>query len=475
MRTPTPAPAEPVGSAPSRTPGRTPPFAAAQPPDLPPAAVSTSSPEPAPDPTPASVPTSPRSPSPSLSGANLALGLILATVVLDAIGIGLIAPVLPQLLDSFGLKHNLALHAGALTALYALMQFVCAPALGALSDRYGRRPVLLCSLFGSALDYLLMACAPWLSLLYLGRAIAGVSGASGSVAGAYIADISDESRRARRYGWLGAAFGLGLVAGPVIGGLLGAVWLRAPFLAAAALATLNFALAWLALPEPPRARAAARAAGPGLRELAPWHSLRELGRLPDLAPLLWLYLAMQLAGQVPGTLWAIYGHDRFGWNPTAVGLSLAAFGVIHSLFQAFATGRISERFGPGKTLIGGVISDVLGYLSFAFARSAATLAPGLLLAAGGGIGGPALLAMSSERTDPARQGALQGVLASLASLAAVIGPLLFGAIYVAGAGHWDGWVWVAGAALYLPCVPALRALLRDSRAPAQAADAAAAG
>lgn len=418
----------------------------------------------------------------ALSGTGLALGLILATVALDAIGIGLIAPVMPQLLDSFGLHHNLALHAGALTALYALMQFVCAPALGALSDRFGRRPVLLCSLFGSSLDYLLMACAPWLSLLYLGRAIAGISGASGSVAGAYIADISDESQRARRYGWLGAAFGLGLVAGPVIGGLLGAIWLRAPFVAAAALALLNFALAWLALPEPKRdpkrEREREPRPAPSLRELAPWHSLRELGRLPDLAPLLWLYLAMQLAGQVPGTLWAIYGHDRFGWNPTAVGLSLAVFGVIHSLFQAFATGRISDRFGPGKTLIGGVISDVLGYLTFAFARSAATLAPGLLLAAGGGIGGPALLAMASERTDEARQGALQGVLASLASLAAVIGPLLFGAIYVAGAGHWDGWVWVVGAALYLPCVPALRKLLRGSRAPAAAdapADAAAAG
>lgn len=427
---------------------------------------------------PISPPISPPDASSAAAGTRFALVLILATVVLDAIGIGLIAPVMPQLLDAFGLKHNLALHAGALTALYALMQFVCAPALGALSDRFGRRPVLLCSLFGSSLDYLLMACAPWLSLLYLGRAIAGISGASGSVAGAYIADISDESQRARRYGWLGAAFGLGLVAGPVIGGVLGAIWLRAPFVAAAALALLNFALAWLALPEPARARDAAPSRAPSLRELAPWHSLRELSKLPDLAPLLWLYLAMQLAGQVPGTLWAIYGHDRFGWNPTAVGLSLAAFGVIHSLFQAFATGRISERFGPARTLLGGVISDVLGYLAFAFARSVATLAPGLLLAAGGGIGGPALLAMSSERTDEARQGALQGVLASLASLAAVVGPLLFGAVYVVSAGHWDGWVWVLGAALYLPCVPALRALLRGPRATAkagEAADAAAAG
>lgn len=387
---------------------------------------------------------------------SLAFGLILLTISLDAVGIGLIAPILPQLLKSFGLERSLALHAGALTAVYALMQFACAPALGALSDRFGRRPVLLLSLAGGALDYLLMACAPWLSLLYLGRVVSGISGANGSVAAAYIADISSQAQRTQRFGWMGACAGLGFVAGPVIGGLLGAMWLRAPFVAAAALAAINLTLAWFALPEPERPRSTRIA----WRELAPWNALRDLVRLPQLTPLLWLYVAMQLAGQVPGTLWAIYGSDRFGWNPTAVGMSLAAFGIVHALFQAVVAGRASQRFGEARALLGGVVADSAGYLVFAFATRSWVIAPGLLLAAAGGIGGPTLQSMASAQTDEDRQGALQGVLTSLASLAAVIGPLMFGAIYVIGARHWDGWVWVVGAGLYVLCIPALRTLLR---------------
>ncbi|MGH8079678.1 MAG: Tet(A)/Tet(B)/Tet(C) family tetracycline efflux MFS transporter [Lysobacter sp.] len=387
---------------------------------------------------------------------SLAFVLILATVALDAIGIGLIAPILPQLLKSLGLERSLALHVGAMTALYALMQFLCAPALGALSDRFGRRPVLLLSLAGGVLDYLLMACAPWLSLLYLGRVISGISGASASVAGAYIADISDESQRAQRFGLMGACFGVGLIGGPVIGGLLGAMWLRAPFVAAAALAAINLSLAWFALPEPERVRAPAIA----WRELVPWTALRDLSKLPSLAPLLRIYVAMQLAGQVPGTLWALYGNDRFGWDATSVGLSLAAFGILHALFQGVVTGRASQRFGAPRALLAAIASDAAGYVVFAFARSRRTVAPGLLLAAAGGIGVPTVQSMASAQTDEDRQGALQGVLASLNSLAAVIGPLLFGAIYVVSAGHWDGWVWIVGAALYLPCIPVLRAVLR---------------
>ncbi|MGO4259589.1 Tet(A)/Tet(B)/Tet(C) family tetracycline efflux MFS transporter [Lysobacter sp. TAB13] len=399
---------------------------------------------------------------------SFAFVLILATVTLDAVGVGLIAPILPQLLKSFGVQGRLALHVGALTALYALMQFICAPALGALSDRFGRRPVLLVSLAGGALDYLLMACAPWLSLLYLGRVVSGISGASASVAGAYIADISDESQRAQRFGLMGACGGLGFIAGPVLGGVLGAMWPRAPFVAAAALATVNFALAWFVLPEPERRRSPAIV----WRELVPWTTLRELARLPSLSPLLWIYVAMQLAGQVPGTLWALYGSNRFGWNATAVGLSMAAFGILHALFQAVVTGRATRLLGPPRTLLAGMVADAAGYVVFAFAQRGWIAAPGLLLAAAGGIGAPALQSMASAETHADRQGALQGVLASLASLAAVIGPLLFGAIYVAGARHWDGWVWIVGAAMYLLCAPALRVVLRKPRAlQAAAADA----
>lgn len=399
---------------------------------------------------------------------SFAFVLILATVTLDAIGAGLIAPILPQLLKSFGLERSLALHVGALTAIYALMQFVCAPALGALSDRFGRRPVLLVSLIGSALDYLLMACAPWLSLLYLGRVVSGISGASASVAGAYIADISDESQRAQRFGLMGACFGLGFIAGPVVGGLLGAMWLRAPFVAAAALAAINFTLAWFVLPEPERQRSTSIA----WRELVPWTALRELSRLPSVSPLLWIYVAMQLAGQVPGTLWALYGNDRFGWNATSIGLSLAAFGILHALFQAVVTGHATRLLGAPRTVLAGMLADAAGYVAFGFARSNVAVAPGLVFAAAGGIGAPAVQSMASAETREDRQGALQGVLASLASLAAVIGPLLYGAIYVVSAGHWTGWVWIAGAALYLLCIPSLRTILRGARTvPAVAASA----
>ncbi|RTG65904.1 MFS transporter, partial [Serratia marcescens] len=272
--------------------------------------------------------------------------VILLTVLLDAVGIGLIMPILPVLLRSLGGLDAGSLHYGALLAAYALMQFLFSPILGALSDRFGRRPVLLISLAGAAADYLLMAFAPTLAWLYLGRLLAGITGANMAVATAYVTDITPAGQRARRFGLVGAVFGVGFIVGPLLGGSLGEWHLHAPFLAAAAMNALNLAMAFFLLPESrkPRTRAAEKI------RLNPFSSLRRLHGKPGLLPLAGIYLIMALVSQAPATLWILYGQDRFGWSMMVAGLSLAGYGACHALSQAFAIGPLVARLGERKAL-----------------------------------------------------------------------------------------------------------------------------
>lgn len=250
---------------------------------------------------------------------NRALSVILITVALDAIGLGLVLPVLPALLKEVSHLKNVEGHFGVFLAVYALMQFLFSPILGALSDRFGRRPVLLVSLAGAAADYLLMAVAPTLGWLYVGRIIAGVTGANMAVATAYLADISNEEERAQRYGYMNAAFGVGFVIGPVLGGFVGAYSPRYPFLAAAVFNGLNFAMGLFVLPESHR----------GERKpfetthLNPFRSLRWVFGMREVLPFVVVYSIICAVSQAPIALWVIYGEDRFGWDTATVGLTYA--------------------------------------------------------------------------------------------------------------------------------------------------------
>ncbi|WP_291312303.1 MFS transporter, partial [Devosia sp. 66-14] len=269
------------------------------------------------------------------------LTVIYTAIVLDAVGIGLIFPILPSLLEDVTGARNIAPYIGIMTALYAVMQFVFAPILGALSDRLGRRPVLLISLGGAAINYLFLAFAPNLWLLLLGRAIAGLTSANVSVATAYVTDISPENTRARRFGLLNAMFGIGFIIGPVLGGALGDYWLRLPFIAAAVLNAGNLLLAFLVLPEsrtPSREKL-------DLAALNPLRSLRWALSIKALRPMIFIFFAFAATGEVYGTCWALWGGDTFQWNGLWIGLSLGAFGVCQTLAQAFLPGPAVKLLG----------------------------------------------------------------------------------------------------------------------------------
>ncbi|MEI9901543.1 MAG: TCR/Tet family MFS transporter [Hyphomicrobium sp.] len=348
---------------------------------------------------------------------NKPLLIVLSIITLDSAGIGLIFPILPSLLREVIGTGEVSLAYGALLALYAFMQFVFSPALGALSDRYGRRPVLLISIAGAAVDYLVMAASPLYWVLLVGRAIAGITGAIWRSPPPTSPTSRLDDQRARRFGYVSACFGVGFILGPALGGLLGQWWLRAPFVAAALLNGANLVLVYLLLPE---SRTITRTKL-DLRALNPLAPLRWAFSLSALLPLVLIFGLYALIGNIPGTIWVLYGQDRFQWDTFTVGLSLAAFGVSHAVAQAFITGPLTARFGEVRTIVIGVVFDSLAFLSIALATKgwmAFALAPIFAL---GGVGLPALQSLMANQVAGDRQGALQGVLASANGLTAILG------------------------------------------------------
>ena len=360
-------------------------------------------------------------------------------------------PIIPRLLSEVAHTTDLGWRFGAFLSLYALMQFIFSPILGIWSDRIGRRPVLLCSLAGAAVDYLFMAIAPSLALLFVGRAIAGITGASQAVASAYIADVTSEADRARRFGQLNAVQGLGFIAGPVIGGLLGSVWIRGPFMAAAALNGVTFLVTVFVLREPARHAVAEN----DVSLVNPLKTFRWALSVPALLPLLSIFLVFTLVGQVGGTIWIIYGADRWGWTPFWIGVSIACFGLLHALAQAFVAGPLTERRGERFALMLGVIMDGTASVLIAFATQGWMAFALMPLFGLGAVGLPALQSLLSGKVDPQKQGRLQGVLASMTSLASIVGPLAISSLYFASRATFPGLVWIAGAALYLVTAPVL--------------------
>lgn len=383
------------------------------------------------------------------------LVVIFATVILDAAGIGLTLPIFPALLRDVGHANDLGWRFGAFLALYALMQFLFSPVLGALSDRFGRKPVLMLSLAGASVDYAFMALAPSLWMLFAGRAIAGVTGASMAVASAAITDLTGPDERTRRFAQMSACFGIGFIAGPAIGGMLGEISVRLPFVAAAALNAANLLSALILLPETRKPGSEAER-----HSLSPAASIRWLFGFRTLLPLISVYLVIALVGEVGGTIWALYGTDRFLWSPMMIGISLAAFGFFHAVTQAVIAGPISERWGERRTVLVSILADSAAYIAIALVTQgwmAFLLMPLFCL---GGIGAPALQSMMTGHVNEENQGRLQGLLASTTSLATIIGPLVISAVYFSSRDILPGLVWLAGAAFYLVCLPIIFARRR---------------
>ena len=388
---------------------------------------------------------------------NNALIVILAAVTLDAVGIGLIFPILPALLREVTDATEIATLYGVMLALYAAMQFLLSPVLGVLSDRYGRRPVLLISLAGAAIDYLIMAFAPELWMLIVGRAIAGITSANMAVATAYITDITPEGQRARRFGYFHAMFGIGFIVGPVLGGVLGDIWVRAPFLAAAALNGLNFAMALFVLPE---SRRGTRAARFELRSLNPFGPLKWALTFKALLPLMAIFLIMNFVGQMYGTVWVLFGEDAFGWSAFTIGLSLGVYGLFHAGAQAFLTGPVAAKVGERAALVIGFAAEFTALVILGFATQgwiAFALMPLFGLA---GVGMPALQSLTTMQVSADKQGQLQGVLASIVSLSAIFGPLFFSVVYFAVKPGWAGSIWIVGALIYVLAVPLMLGIRR---------------
>ena len=351
------------------------------------------------------------------------LGFIFVTLLLDILGLGLIIPVLPKLIESFTNNNveSASTVYGIMIAVYALMQFVFAPILGSLSDQYGRRPVILISLLGAGLDYLLLAFAPTLSWLFVGRVIAGVTAANITAATAYIVDVSAPEDRAKNFGMLGVAFGLGFIIGPAIGGLLGDIALRLPFLVVAGVTLLNWLYGYFVLPESLK---------PENRRPFSWQranpvgSLSGLGRYPIALALSSTIVLASLAQNALQSTWVLYTSYRYGWSPLYVGLSLAVVGLSAAIVQGGLIGKIVAFFGERKSLLIGLAISVVSFVLYGLAPMGWMLYIIPFLGAFGSISGPSAQSIITQNVADNEQGAIQGALTSLNSLTGVIGPLI---------------------------------------------------
>ena len=390
--------------------------------------------------------------------------VIFTAMVLDAVGIGLIFPILPSLLKDVTGTENVAPYIGIMTALYAVMQFVFAPVLGSLSDRLGRRPVLLISLAGAAINYLFLAFAPNLWMLLLGRAIAGLTSANVSVATAYITDISPEATGARRFGLMNAMFGIGFIIGPVLGGALGDYWVRLPFIAAAALNGCNLLLAFVVLPES-RTPSGEKI---DLASLNPLPPLRWVFSMKGLLPIILIFFLFSATGEAYGVCWALWGSDTFQWNGLWIGLSLGAFGICQTLAQAFLPGPAVRLLGEQRAVLVGVAGVCIALIVMAFATQSWVIFAIMPVFALGGIGVPALQSLATRQVDESRQGQFQGVLASTVSLASIAAPLGFSSFYFVVRSHWPGAIWLSVVVIYAVAVPLVLGLRLSKPAAAPA-------
>ena len=356
------------------------------------------------------------------------MGFILVTLVLDILGIGLIVPILPELVKSMtgGDTASASEMSGWLGALYALMQFLFAPLLGCLSDKVGRRPVILISQFGLALDYMLLAWAPTMSWFFLGRIIAGITGANFAAATAYVADVSAPGKRAANFGLIGAAFGVGFIIGPLLGGVLGQLGLRVPFLVAGGLTAINWLYGCFILPESLKAE---HRQNLNWERANPLGAFWELSKRPAVFSLAMCAFLSFVAHQVYPSIWVLYTGFRYGWNPMQNSVSLAVVGVCAAIVQGWLTGKIVKRYGEWSTAVIGLLVTAFGYIAYGLATEGWIIYPLVVLGSIGGLAGPAVQGLISNSVRDDEQGAVQGAITSLESVSGIVGPLIVTSLF----------------------------------------------
>lgn len=353
-----------------------------------------------------------------------ALGFVFVTALVDIIGIGLIIPITPQLIQEvsgFTEESDVSFYGGLLFMSYSLMQFLCAPILGGLSDRYGRRPVLLIALFGFAVDYVIVAYAPTLIWLFGARLVSGICGSSLTVVNAYVADISSPADRARNFGLIGAAFGLGFVIGPALGGVLGGIGTRIPFLVAAGLTFLNFLYGYFVIPESLKKE---NRRPFDFKRANPFATLFRLFKFKTLTGLLICLFFIYIAQHATHSNWSFFTDYRFEWGPLEIGLSLMFVGIMVSIVQGGVVGPFVKNFGEVKAIYAGLFFNAMGLLFMGIVWEPWMVYMVIVPYAFGGLAGPSLQSIMTSQVEPNAQGELQGGLTSLMTFTNVLGPLI---------------------------------------------------
>lgn len=353
-----------------------------------------------------------------------AIAFILLTLFIDILGIGIIIPVLPELIKELvgGDETVAAPYVGIIGATYALMQFIFAPVVGALSDRFGRRPVLLASMFGLGIDFLITGFAPTIVWLFLGRLVAGIMGASFTTANAYIADVSTAETRARNFGLVGVMFGLGFVVGPALGGLLGGISLRLPFFVSAGLALVNWLYGYFILPEslPPEERSELN-----LSKANPLGTILQLRAYPIVGGLTVAFVCTSLAQRGLENVWVLHSGYRYGWDEVANGWALCLVGFMALIVQGGLVRPVIKRFGERKTAVVATLISALAFLGYGLASEGWMVPCIIIFGSLGGLGGPAMQSLVAASVPSSEQGKVQGAVTSMISLTNIAAPLIF--------------------------------------------------
>ena len=358
-----------------------------------------------------------------MNKTNLPIKIIIFTVILDSVGIGIMIPVLPSLMTDVlpgKTVAEAAVWGGILASIFAVMQFICGPILGSLSDTFGRRPVILVSLVFMAFDYIIMGLATSVWMLLFGRVLGGITASTHSTAAAYVADISSSEQKAARFGYIGAGFGIGFVLGPIIGGLLGEIGPRIPFFAAAIVSALNAAACYFFLPESLKNKNVKQFL---LRNINPFNTFKVITKFDSLKVFLLVFLLYSISTAVYAAIWPYFTAERFSWSPGMIGLSLTVYGLCFAFIQGVLVQPTINLIGRYNTVLLGFGTEIVAMVLIAIITNGWFLIALTPLASLGVIGQPALTALMSDQVDERNQGSLQGVISSLTALSMIITPL----------------------------------------------------